>query len=157
MDESVIISKKNNKRKWLITAGVVGVAILLFLIVYLSSCTNSKNTSEKNIAITTAEKSIVIKESTVMESSAKDTESNTETTKVSQTTEVQKTTKKKRKKKSHVASEKTTQEVTTMPSTKSNNAYINKSAQPSSKKVNTTNKPAGQKKDSAIDFENVVE
>lgn len=44
-----------------------------------------------------------------------------------------------------------------MPSTKSNNAYINKSAQPSSKKVNTTNKPAGQKKDSAIDFENVVE
>ncbi|WP_296963724.1 serine/threonine-protein kinase [uncultured Eubacterium sp.] len=157
MDESVIISKKNNKRKWLIIAGVIGVAILLFLIVYLSSCTNSKNTSEKNIAITTTEKSMVIKESIVMESSAKDTESNTETTKVSQTTEVQKTTKKKRKKKSQVASEKTTQEVTTMPSTKSNNAYINKSAQPSSKKVNTTNKPAGQKKDSAIDFENVVE
>lgn len=157
MDESVIISKKNNKRKWLITAGVVGVAILLFLIVYLSSCTNSKNTSEKNIAITTAEKSIVIKESTVMESSAKDTESNTETTKVSRTTEVQKTTKKKRKKKSQVASEKTTQEVTTMPSTKSNNTYTNKSSQPSSKKVNTTNKPAGQKKNSAIDFENVVE
>ena len=45
MDESVIISKKNNKRKWLIIAGVIGVAILLFLIVYLSSCTNSKNTS----------------------------------------------------------------------------------------------------------------
>lgn len=157
MDESVIISKKNNKRKWLITSGVVGVAILLFLIVYLSSCTNSKNTSEKNIAITTAEKSIVIKESTVMESSAKDTESNTETTKVSRTTEVQKTTKKKRKKKSQVASEKTTQEVTTMPSTKSNNTYTNKSSQPSSKKVNTTNKPAGQKKNSAIDFENVVE
>ena len=42
MDESVIISKKNNKRKWLIIAGVIGVAILLFLIVYLSSCTNSK-------------------------------------------------------------------------------------------------------------------
>ena len=141
----------------LIIAGVVGVAILLFLIVYLSSCTNFKNTSEKNIAITTTEKSIVIKESTVMESSAKDTESNTETTKVSQITEVQKTTKKKRKKKRQVASEKTTQEVTAMPSTKSNNTYTNKSAQPSSKKVNTTNKPAGQKKDSAIDFENVVE
>ena len=63
----------------------------------------------------------------------------------------------KRKKKSKVASEKTTQEVTAMPSTKSNNTYTNKSAQPSSKKVNTTNKPASQKKDSAIDFENVVE
>ena len=61
-----------------------------------------------------------------MESSAKDTESNTETTKVSQITEVQKTTKKKRKKKRQVASEKTTQEVTAMPSTKSNNTYTNK-------------------------------